>query len=386
MAPAGVLQGQCLPSTAFKQGCSSQAASGSSLCQRPVFLRFEIAVTQRQGTCRTGRCQQRSTVVRCQAFPSFVPAGPAAEIQEPAAVSMLQRLQRCPTQVPSMQRTVQTAFVGPDPQPSASGNPVVLLHGFDSSCLEFRRLHPLLSEHHPTWAVDLVGWGFTDCGFGDMRDINLGPQQKRDHLYAFWKDKIQEPMILLGTSLGGAIAIDFALEHPDAVDKLVLVDAQAFTDGLGPMSTMPRFLAVLGVQVLRAEWLRQMANKMAYYDKDKYATDDARRIGRLHTYLPGWADANVAFMRSGGYALSQRVASLTQDTLVVWGANDEILSPDFAKRFTAALPGAKLELLDACGHCGHLEQPQRLAEAVRQFVQNPAEVQGEPLDVPALQL
>ena len=55
--------------------------------------------------------------------------------------------------------------------------------------------------------------------------------------------------MLLGTSLGGTIALDFALAYPEAVAKLVLVDAQGFIDGIGPMSTAPRFMASLGVQV-----------------------------------------------------------------------------------------------------------------------------------------
>lgn len=53
----------------------------------------------------------------------------------------------------------------------------------------------------------------------------------------------------MGASLGGTIAIDFALAHPEAVEKLVLLDAQGFVDGIGPLSTMPRIVSWLGVQV-----------------------------------------------------------------------------------------------------------------------------------------
>lgn len=69
--------------------------------------------------------------------------------------------------------------------------PVLLLHGFDSSSLEFRRLWPVLEESFETWAVDLVGWGFSDSGAAKHRkEMKLGPKQKRDHLYAFWKEKV----------------------------------------------------------------------------------------------------------------------------------------------------------------------------------------------------
>ena len=56
-------------------------------------------------------------------------------------------------------------------------------------------------------------------------------------------------MVLLGTSLGGSIAMDFALAHPEGVARLVLVDAQGFIDGIGNMATMPRLVSWLGVQV-----------------------------------------------------------------------------------------------------------------------------------------
>lgn len=70
--------------------------------------------------------------------------------------------------------------------------PVLLLHGFDSSSLEFRRLLPLLERSLEAWAVDLVGWGFSDSGAASQSNMKLGPKQKRDHLYAFWKEKVND--------------------------------------------------------------------------------------------------------------------------------------------------------------------------------------------------
>jgi len=180
---------------------------------------------------------------------------------------------------------------------------------------------------------------------------------------------VQQPQFPIHLDqIGGTVALDFALEHADMVEKLVLVDAQGFIDGIGPLASMPRFLSVLGVQVLRSEALRQMANQMAYCDKKRYATDDAMRIGRLHTHLPGWVDANVAFMQSGGYAVSTRIGEVRCPTLVVWGRQDEILSPDYASKFVEALQDARLIWIDACGHVPALEQPQALLKAVKEFV------------------
>ena len=304
-------------------------------------------------------------------YPSFIPRDYIDEIQEPAALDMLKKMQLAQLMVPGL-GLVKTAYVF-EPcvkeKASSEDHPAfVLLHGFDSSMLEFRRFVSQLNRVGDVYVVDLAGWGFSDCGFGERSDITLGPQQKREHLQKFIEDVVGRPVTLLGTSLGGSVAIDFASEYQhEWVDRLVLVDAQGFIDGIGPMSSMPRFLSVLGVQVLKSVGLRQMANKMAYFDKERYATDDAMRIGRLHTHLDGWTDANVAFMQSGGYAVSTRLGDIDIPCLVVWGRNDEILDPSYADRFMQVLKNAELVWIENCGHVPALEQPLKLVEAIEEF-------------------
>ncbi|GFH22371.1 alpha/beta hydrolase protein [Haematococcus lacustris] len=88
-----------------------------------------------------------------------------------------------------------------------------------------------------------------------------------------------------------------------AVQRLVLISAQGFTEGVPPA---PWPLAALGVALLRTVWLRSRANQLAYHDKATWATDDAWRVGRLNTFLPGWFEANVAFIQSGGYFMPEQ--------------------------------------------------------------------------------
>ncbi|KAF6256954.1 Alpha/Beta hydrolase protein [Scenedesmus sp. NREL 46B-D3] len=315
------------------------------------------------------------TLAQAQSTTSFMPQQ-LAEVTEPAAQAMAARMQRTPVPIPSLPiPPLATAFVGPSETQkqqlraiSQDRPPVVLLHGFDSSSLEFRRLYPLLEPHTETYAVDLVGWGFTDCEpFAANPDLTISPQQKREHLFSFWREHIQRPMVLVGSSLGGAIALDFALEYPQAVEKLVLIDAQGFIEGIGPMASLPRPVAAAGVWVLRSEQLRMAANRMAYHDQ-AFATLDAMRVGRLHTNLPGWADANIAFMRSGGYRISTRIRQVQQPALVLWGRQDQILEPKYAAMFEEALPNATLQWVEECGHCAHLEQPTITAASILAFI------------------
>uniref|UniRef100_A0A7R9VBF3 AB hydrolase-1 domain-containing protein n=1 Tax=Chlamydomonas euryale TaxID=1486919 RepID=A0A7R9VBF3_9CHLO len=134
------------------------------------------------------------------------------------------------------------------------------------------------------------------------------------------------------------------------------------------MAKLPRVLAELGVRVLQAEWLRTKAGLAAYFDKRTYATKDAVRLGRLHTFQPGWMEANVAFMRSGGYSVSSRIKDVSVDTLVLWGRNDEILDAKFAEQFTRELPTSRLVYVERCGHTPHLESAPFVAEQIKDFL------------------
>ncbi|KAK1305774.1 hypothetical protein QJS10_CPA10g01965 [Acorus calamus] len=93
-------------------------------------------------------------------------------------------------------------------------------------------------------------------------------------------------MILVGPSLGAAVAIDFATNHPDAVEKLVLIDASIFQDGTDNMARSPRILAYIGVFILKSFPLRLYVNILALKRNSLSSIFDGARIGRLHCMLP----------------------------------------------------------------------------------------------------
>ncbi|GMN41985.1 hypothetical protein TIFTF001_011203 [Ficus carica] len=214
-------------------------------------------------------------------------------------------------------------------------SPVVLLHGFDSSCLEWRYTYPLLEEAGlETWAVDILGWGFSDLEKLPSCDVAT----KRQHVYQLWKSYIKKPMILVGPSLGAAVAIDFAVNYPEAVEKLVLIDASVYTEGTGNQANLPKMVAYAG-------------------------------IGRLHCLFPWWEDATVDFMRSGGYKVVAQIEQVKQKTLIIWGEDDQIISNKLAVRLHCELPNAIIRQIPDCGHLPHVERPSSVAKLIVEFAQ-----------------
>jgi pimeloyl-ACP methyl ester carboxylesterase len=149
----------------------------------------------------------------------FMP--PEAELlTEAASIAVTRHIKREPVLTPLAQQAIQTAYVS-----QGGGSPILLLHGFDSSLLEFRALLPLLAVQHEVWAVDLLGSGFTER----LPHLAMNPTTIRQHLYATWQQLIHRPIVLVGASLGAAVAIDFALTYPECVSRLVLIDSVGFS-------------------------------------------------------------------------------------------------------------------------------------------------------------
>jgi pimeloyl-ACP methyl ester carboxylesterase len=250
----------------------------------------------------------------------------------------------------------------PDPWPVAvlgSGPPLLLLHGFDSSFLEFRRLAPLLAQRHQLFIPDLFGFGFTPR----PPEANYGPAAVLAHLEALVAGIQQRlgpgPIDLIGASMGGAVAVELARRlGAEQLRRLLLLAPAGLT---GRPMPLPPGLDRLGVAFLGRPGVRRGLCRSAFADPATAVGPAELQIASLHLQSPGWAMALAKFARSGGFAGCG--APLPEQPIsVLWGANDRILRPA-QKRAALALLGERLRELAACGHLPHLDQPQQVADA-----------------------
>ncbi|XP_028803585.1 uncharacterized protein LOC114758681 isoform X2 [Neltuma alba] len=297
-------------------------------------------------------------------FPSFLPKE-VEKIKDPFARNLAKRIQRLPVPVKFSENLIMSSCVKPLKQ--SKENPVVLLHGFDSSCLEWRYAYPLLEDAgFEAWAVDILGWGFSDLEKLPPCDV----VSKRNHFYQqFWNSYIRRPMILVGPSLGSAVAIDFAVNYPEAVEKLVLIDASVYAEGTGNLATLPRAVAYAGAYLLKSTPLRLYANYLTFSDIPFNTSLDWTNVGRLHCLLPWWEDATVDFMTSGGYNVASEIGKVKQKTLIIWGENDRIISNKLAVRLHCEVPDAIIRQISNCGHLPHVEKPDSVVKLIVEFVQ-----------------
>ncbi|MDM7951944.1 MAG: alpha/beta fold hydrolase [Cyanobium sp. CZS 25K] len=240
------------------------------------------------------------------------------------------------------------------------GPPVLLLHGFDSSFLEFRRLAPLLAARHRLLIPDLHGFGF--CPRPTERDYN--PEAVLRHLDALLEalDRQQpsggQNIGLIGASMGGAVAVALARRHPGRFKRLLLLAPAGLT---GRPMPLPPLLDGLGVRFLALPSVRRGLCRSAFADPDRDVGPAELEIASLHLQTPGWAEALRRFARSGGFAGCGEPLP-PQPLAVLWGADDRILRAP-QKRAAQALLGPRITELAACGHLPHIDQPERVAAA-----------------------
>ncbi|WAL62424.1 alpha/beta fold hydrolase [Thermocoleostomius sinensis] len=317
------------------------------------------------GGCTNALLRASSAMLDNQSI-HFLPAA-TASIQDADALALLRQLRRSVVQVmlPQKHVSIATAYIHQSALTSftkSSNAPIVLLHGFDSSLLEFRRLLPCFIADRDVWAIDLLGFGFTEYN----SDLSINPFTIRQHLHAVWQ-RINQPIVLVGASMGGAVAIDFALKYPNCVQSLVLIDSVGLSGNfpIGPFLSAP----VLGWSV---EWLafrKQMALQLAQvFPWTDSGLVDAIRCSLVHQQMPTWRQAIASFTRSGGYAFSpEDLTTIQPPTLILWGESDDMLGTDDADRFHRAIPRSELHWITA-GHVPHFEQPQSVADRIQQFL------------------
>lgn len=299
---------------------------------------------------------------------SCIPAD-AVDIQDEAAQYMLSRLQYTPVTTELCQEIVHTSHVISKSVSNDGSQPVLIfLHGFDSNLLEFRYMLRMLDEApFESHFIDILGWGLTERPITD--GFSYGPLAKRLHLQAYIdKFASNREIILVGTSIGGAVAIDYTLNSERSIDGLMLIDAQAFIDKKESFMTKLPGVADFGAEVLRSQWLRKMAIEMAYHS-DLFKNEDTLRISRLHCWTSGWKEATVDFVRGAGYCLSGNVADVNVPTRVLWGENDRVLPKADAGKFQQCIPDCSLEFVKDCGHSPHIEKPHIVAEAIGGFIE-----------------
>lgn len=259
---------------------------------------------------------------------------------------------------------VHVRDVGPRDDPT----PLVLLHGTSASLHTWQGWVTVLESRHRVITLDLPGFGLT--GPWPDGDARL---ERTLSLLSELLEKLQvSHCVLVGNSYGGRLAWEFAVLHPDAVAKLVLIDASGYPHSstsvpLGFRIAQTPGLRRLG-EYLLPRGLIEKSVKNVYGDPSKVTPDLVDRYFELTLRAGNRAALGRRMDQVPLEGDTSKLRGLTTPTLILWGAKDRLIPPENAQRFKTDLPNSMLVIFDALGHVPHEEDPAATVTELQRFL------------------
>ena len=239
------------------------------------------------------------------------------------------------------------------------GKPVVLLHGFDSSFLEFRRIYQSLKSNFQVIIPDLLGFGFSPrCATNEYN-----PSKIISYLIDLLKTlQIRNNLKIIGASMGGATALNLAFEMPDSFDKIILLSPAGL---FGEPKSIPFPLNQIGASFLGLPQVRKSLCRQAFAFPDECVGEMEEQIASIHLGCKGWRNSLASFAKSGGFAGTHKyIQNIPIKTLC--GENDRILGKKEIKNIR------KIEKLNYvglqnCGHLPHVDLPALSSKIIQDY-------------------
>jgi pimeloyl-ACP methyl ester carboxylesterase len=258
---------------------------------------------------------------------------------------------------------------------AGSGPPIVLIHGITSSSVMWEGVGPQLARHHTVLAPDLLGHGQSAKPRGDY-SMGAFASGIRDLVLSLELG----PVTVVGHSLGGGVAMQFAYQFPERTERLALVSSGGLgrsVHGLLRAATLPGSEIVLPLLAARrvldagrtvGRGLGRLGLQLGH---------DAVEMARGHASL-GDSESRNAFvqtLRASVDVTGQRVQALDRlylaeelPLLILWGARDRIIPPGHGRRAHQLVPGSRFELFEAAGHFPHLDEPERFVATLTDWI------------------
>lgn len=250
-------------------------------------------------------------------------------------------------------------------QASEPGTPLLLLHGFGSALTQWHENLLPLSQSHPVYALDLVGFGASEKAAAHY-SVEFWVEQ----VYEFWRTFIGRPIVLIGHSLGALVALTAAVTYPDMAQSLVLMTLpaarqelltgrlKALVGEIESFFTVSLFTRLVFYGIRRPRVIRAVLK--AIYVNQERVTENL-----VHNFLsPG-------FDRGAAQALSRLTKARTRSDfarrtkellaevqvpiLLLWGLDDRVIPLTWGRQLPSLNPSLKLVEIPNAGHCPYDE-------------------------------
>ena len=243
---------------------------------------------------------------------------------------------------------------------AGQGKPVILLHGNPSYGIFWYPVIGQLSSQFKVIAPDIVGYGESD----------KPPASYDSHYYCSWLSDLMDALDLqkaniVGHSQGGAIALHYALDYPERVEKLVIVDS----GGLGRLESVGVMFALIWYVLCPSRKASLRIWKYSLHKSEKSIGLKAlREYGVEVSRMPGARRAPLLGGKVGSRIPPEQLGNISQETLLIWGEQDNYYSVSQAEDAHKSIPGSQIRIISNSGHNPFYDQPKEFNNVLMKFL------------------
>jgi len=248
------------------------------------------------------------------------------------------------------------------------GIPVLLIHGIPTNGLMWREVIPVLSERFRVIAPDLLNYGHSDMP--ERADVSINAQRRI--MFGLLDALGVRRAHVVAHDIGGGVAQLMAVERPERIDRLVLVDTVSFDSW-----PIPEFKPLQEPAAEADMSLEEFVGMMRGFMPQGVVDEQVMTESVIDLYTKPWSSetGKRAFFRNlrrlnSEYtlAIADELQQLPHSVLIVWGEKDPFQKPDYGRRLEQAIPNARLEIIDNVGHWLLEEKPEQISDLFLEFL------------------
>lgn len=196
-----------------------------------------------------------------------------------------------------------------------------------------------------------------DIPLYNLKKSQLSIPSLADWLHSFLEAVNVESSILMGNSMGGHVALEFAHRYPAQVEALILTGSSGLLEyDFG--SSFPKRKS--------REYIKERANMTFYEDlADDVIVDEILEVVNSRSKLLSLLKLTRS---THSHNMEKRLPEIEQPTLLVWGKQDVVTPPKVAQQFDALMPNAQLKWINQCGHAPMMERPEQFSSLLKDFL------------------
>jgi pimeloyl-ACP methyl ester carboxylesterase len=242
---------------------------------------------------------------------------------------------------------------------------LVLLHGYGESLMAYRATFDQLARKYRVIALDLPGFGLSDK---PDRPYDLGSYDRR--LSDFLRRWVRGPIVIVGHSMGGEVAAQLALSHPDRIVAVVLISPAGY-------ALAPLVADAAGMPGSTLGWAASAISSAMPPQDPAWLSEPADRTTYDPASDPAYRSAAERVLRDFDFtALKERFGEIRQPTLLLWGRRDPTIPFAVGERIAAELPCRRFVPLDNMLHRPHESNPDTVVSEIERFLTAPSAACG----------